>query len=680
MLKPFLAVTLSVLLAHNAFGVTTAKDIAIILEPDASAVERAAASVLQRRLSEIAGVESEIVNERGPSHDLSILLGVVRPTGVLHDRMGGTPPKLPARKEHVFAEGYALRTVDDHTIAAVGADVRGVFYAVGELLRQFRYDEGTVTFNTIDISSSPAFRCRGFSANQGGTMMKIAKARAWAEDELHGVILEYALAGGNTFYASDEPSPIYTWMKSHDFMTVTGARPNQLYSEFPEAWKAHGREAWEGKSWVCPSIPEARAALLAQWDADFAKRADHEVMRFYAGDPGGCTCDKCTPWGKTFVLLSEEMAGIWLKYHPKSTVQIANQGLDNAGDQAILDYLNETPRAWSYGLCYGPGSNAMSPYFRDIDMRDDLFEYAGHGWVNRYVRELLRGLPANQHLVHYSDITHYISAQFAAESPEPNLVRAYGRRTFHARPVAMYNTFQAIMPFSEGDIIYSEGNHDQFHQYIWARMLWNPNRTLDDLTTEYCRFHFGAEAAPDMVQALYQLEKNLEAPLAMNEGIGRYYSFVREAGQKMPAWRMARDFRWRQHMQKAALDCYVQAKLRIEVDKESRIRALMEQAIEKGQAKDAIAQSLAILDEPAESAPMASWREEARILGEETDARHGDRNPGYFKLDQPLRDLPGLKTLLEKARDENSRNKRKTFLEETIATTKQETRKGNIFW
>lgn len=51
------------------------------------------------------------------------------------------------------------------------------------------------------------------------------------------------------------------------------------------------------------------------------------------------------------------------------------------------------------------------------------------------------------------------------------------------------------MPFSEGDIIYSEGYHDEFHQYLWNRLLWDPNRSLDEVTLKYCRYYFGEDTA-----------------------------------------------------------------------------------------------------------------------------------------------------------------------------------------
>ncbi len=657
--------------------------IAIVLEPDASPLETQDADVLKTRLLSISKLNIEIAKEPIPGAGLQIYLGKARAQGRLHDLFEANGMKFQARGTVQFPEGFAAKSIrgkEGAVIIAAGIDDRGVLYAAGEIVRRFHYEADHVTLADFDISSAPAFRYRGFSPNQGGSMMRTTKARPWTEDEFHAVGLEYAMAGANLFYSPNEDCPYYRFLKSFAFMTETGVRPNQLRSEFPKEWKAGGREMWEGKDWVCPSLPEAHDALMKQWEADFAGRADHDVMRFFAGDPGGCTDERCTPWGKTFMHLCEELAGKWQALHPNSIVLVANQGLDNAGDQAVFDYLNETPRLWCYGIAYGPGSNAMSPYFRDKDMRDDLFTYPGQGPVNRYLAEILKQLPKDQHIVHYSDITHWIRSQYEVENPEPNIIKAYGRRTFHARPVAMYRIFQSIMPFSEGDIIYSEGNHDEFHQYMWARLLWNPNRTLDDVMNEYCVLYFGEDAAPLMVQALLQLERNLEAPLAGNPGIGAYYNLVSEAGQKMPAWRMENNYRWRLHMQKAALDQYLQYKLRIELDKEKRVRETLGAALESGKLRPAIDQALQILAEPAETPDMQTLREQAGKLGDETDKLHGDRNPGYFKLDIPLRDIPGITATLEQAKNEKSKQKRKELVQSALDQTSEKTRPGNVYW
>ena len=546
-------------------------------------------------------------------------------------------------KGRIAPESYAVKLVQSGgspLLIAEGADKRGVLYAAGEVLRRLEYGYDWIGLQPVDMSAAPAYQFRGSSANQGGTMRERTGARAWTQEELRDYTLDYAFSGANAFYAS---GPDFDFVKQFDLMTVGGCRPNQFRGEIPEEWKAGGLEFWEGTGWVCPSVPEARAALMEQWDKEFSKTQNHDIMRMYAGDPGGCRCPRCEPWGRTFIELCEEVGAIWHKTHPDSIIQIANQDLSNEGDQAIFDYLNAEPRTWLEGIAYGPGSNAMSSYFRE-ELRDDLFEYPGTGPVNRYLKEILNNIPKQQHITHYSDITHWISAQYMCEKPEPHLMKIYGRRTFHTRPAAFYSIFQSIMPFSEGDIIYSEGYHDEVHQYMWNRLLWNPNRTLEDILDEYCTYHFGHEAAPLMLQAMLQLEKNLEEPLADNPGIDRFYLLVKEAGWKIPLHYMADDYRWRLYMQKAALDKYYQLKLR----RENECAASME-ALVRNMASDVPAKTQTILAEPIETPEMVALRSEAGRLGDETNERIGLRNVGYFSFEVALTSLAWTRKQVEAA-------------------------------
>jgi hypothetical protein len=616
--------------------------IAIVIDPGDDEVEQRVAEVLRDRILRRSQVTVEIV--RGAAGEsLPIYLG-------RRDVGAGRFKELAERhrvtlqgKARIAPEGYAVKLVNTEEgplLVAEGADARGVLYAAGEVLRRFEYGPDYVSIAHVDMSAAPAYRFRGSSANQGGTMREKTGARAWTSDESRNYMLDFALSGANTFYAWGGD---FDFVKQFDLMTVGGCRPNQFKGDIPEEWKAGGLEFWEGTDWVCPSVPEARAALMAQWDKEFATSQHHDVMRMYAGDPGGCRCPRCEPWGKTFIELCEEVGTLWLKHHPDSIIQIANQDLSNEGDRAIFDYLNAEPRLWLEGIAYGPGSNALSSYFRD-ELRDDLFEYPGSGPVNRYLNEILNNIPKYQRITHYSDITHWISAQYMVEHPEPHLMKIYGRRTFHTRPEAFYRIFQAIMPFSEGDIIYSEGYHDELHQYMWNRLLWNPNRALEDVLDEYCVYHFGPAAAPEMREAMLQLEKNIEAPLAENDGVDRFYLLVKEAGWKIPPHRMADNYRWRLYMQKAALDKYYQQKLRREAERESMMQSLVREDTE-----GALGKVQALLAEPIESPEMAALRDEAGRLGDESDQIMGVCNVGYFSFDLAFTSLAWTQKQVEAA-------------------------------
>ena len=210
---------------------------------------------------------------------------------------------------------------------------------------------------------------------------------------------------------------------------------------------------------------------------------------------------------------------------------------------------------------------------------------------------------------------------------------------------------------------------------MWARLLWNPNRELEDVMREYCVLYFGEDSAESMVQALFQLEENLVTPLDTNAGIGRYYALVKEAGDKMPAWRMKHDYRWRLHMQKAALDQYLQFKLRNELSHEQQARDILA-AAKPGQYEPAIKQALDILHTPTETEEMKKLRAEASRLGEESDRRHGDRKLGYFKLDAHLRSIPGEIDSLEEAQAAKSDADRKAAIDSVIELTNKRTSAG----
>jgi hypothetical protein len=111
-------------------------------------------------------------------------------------------------------------------ILAVAADPRGLLYAAGEIVRQSRHLPHAVGFTGIDIRSAPAFRFRGSSTNQGGTMRRITGARSWTPEEVREYMEDYALAGANCFYVEQNGGPFYDYVKSFGLMTDTGVRPN----------------------------------------------------------------------------------------------------------------------------------------------------------------------------------------------------------------------------------------------------------------------------------------------------------------------------------------------------------------------------------------------------------------------------------------------------------------------
>ena len=416
---------------------------------------------------------------------------------------------------------------------------------------------------------------------------------------------------------------------------------------------------------------------------------DFDYVHFKSGDGGGDESEASAPYGKTLIYLCEDYARILHKYHPHSKIFVGNQKLDNAGDRAMFQYLQEKPRDWIDGLVYGPGSNAMGwmPGRRQ-DHRMDLFQDGGQGGLSGYLREMLHQLPPRQSILLFTDLTHWVYSQYGLmdhalipdrdhhlppkwdswmyeRKPSAELAQVYNRRTFHARPRNYYRVFQETAEFAIGDVAYSEGHHDHLNQWMYQRLFWHPFATVEDVVTEYARTFFGPEAAPEMAEAIFRLEHNLETPLRNNPGIGRLIELVELAGAKMPADGRAKNSLWREYLQKADLDRYIQLDVNRQNEHVDAILAKLKTGFD-GSDVDGVLSRLADVELPAPSPEMIRLKSAADRLGQESDRLAGVRSEGYFNLKQDYVGFGWLKREIDRARAAASADERRAIIERIV--------------
>ncbi len=636
-------------------------------------------ALLQDRIQEQTDAAVVVGNDDDDPYALHIRLGLPETHAALRRSIENRRDiSFPDDQVDPGPEGFALHRIEEDgkaVVLAAGVDGRGVLYAVGALLRAMRFEEHAIDFPaSLSLRTSPAFQIRGTQAGQGA---RPEGARQWTAEEHERTILDFALAGCNTIQI--EGGIEYDFVKKYGLKTLFERTPNQ--GDGPEEWQA--AEAIGRTFYLCPSIPEAHAALLEQHEAFFENRPTYDYLRMKAGDGGGCECDKCAPFGAVYIHLAEDIAEIVSRNHPETKFFISNQKMDNAGDLAMLAYLQEAPREWVYAWEIGPGSNAMSwlPGKRQ-DHRMDLFRYGAFGQMDRYFRELIHQMPPIHNLVFFTNVTHWIYSQYSLlgheielnrhdelppawdrakyeKRPDPALVQVYGRATFHARPRDYYHVFRETVRYTIGDVVHSAGQHDHFNSWMWQRLLWAPNTPLEDVVYEYARFWFGPEAAPAMAEALFQLEENLSTPLADNPGIDRYYALVVQAGHAMTPRRKANSHLWRQHMQKAALDKYAQLLLRKQLALQKRVETRLARALDTGAYDAAITETRAWLDAPLETESMAALRAQAGALGDESEALFGVRSEGYYNLDQDFIGLGWFRRQLDTAAEASPETQRR---------------------
>jgi len=666
----------------------TYKKITLIIGDSATIIEAKVAHLLIDRVEEMGLstllIESAKYHIPSNSDELQVVFGIPQNNNILSRQFA--THRIPELTEIAPGpEGFLLQMISSpkkHMLLAAGIDERGCLYVVGEILRQMQIREGIVYLSDeLYLRTAPAFEIRGTQYGQSHVAKNLAHVRDWTEEETQRVILDYALAGANIFDTS--PGSMFDFIKSYGLMTQGRFGANTGGRNLPSEWNA--AESIGRLGYVCLSVPAARKYMLEKCEEEFRNSPTYDLVKFHGGDGGGCECDRCDPYGLTFIKTVEEMARIIHKYHPATRIFFTNQKFDNDDDNAIFGYLQEKPRDWLWAWGYGPGSDATTwqPGHRQTH-RMDLFRYPGFGPYGLYPKEILHQLPSRHDLVYFNEITHWKYAQHAfiqmypradrrgdlpphwsheiyERRPDQFLTMVYNRLTFYAWPKYYHRVFIDLMPYGVGDITHSSGHHDHFNQWMWQRLLWSPRMTVEDVLIEYCITWFGHETVPEMVEAILQLEENLEenpeVSLPEKEGIDLYYDLVKTAGQKMAPEIMEKNWLWRMYMQKAVLDKYVQLAVRQQFDLRKQIEGRIAANMGGSQIDQVLTEVLSWINQQKETKEMSDLHDEADHLGKESNRIFGVRNDGLFNLKHDFIGLGWLKRQIKRAMESQEQEK-----------------------
>ena len=626
---------------RHDWGMLKVRRLAIVTGRGASPPELKAAEMLRDRIRKRTSVKITIAEE-GPGASgaisgsgLVVVVGCLETDEIaraLLKKFSARLPTLP-NSDRCHPEGFAVASgiVEGrpHMIIA-GADPRATIYGVGWVLRAITYRPGFIEVPKLDVQDKPAFWLRGGNpSGPGSRARQYGKLRPQTAEEHMEVMEDLMLLGTNVF--GGDPALV----RSYGMMTTFGRTANEMRAgpggatEFPKEWGADGGIS---RKYACPSVPEAREALLESFDEMFRSAPSRDFFTTNSGDEGGCRCERCTPWGGTYIRLVHEIAGILHKYHPDCKVLATNQDLTNEGNQAIFQYLNAQDSSWLYAIRYGPGADEMQTYIRG-PVNPKWFEYEGFGPLGNYLKYMHHELPRTTQIALYSDITHWMQAQYAVPRPDVALAAVHGRRSWNARPRALHRVARETLHYAIGDMHYSEGMHDDFNKWFWYRMLWNPHQSAEDISREYCRYWFGPAAQDDMAAAIFLMEETLEKRVLGNRGIPKAVQLLHRARAKIPANLMRADYRWRIIAQKALLDLYIQLKLEGGREIKAKASRCLARACRSQSPSQDVKEAVRVLRRPIETARMKRIKREAIKLGEESNKVIGYRDPAWFIVD-----------------------------------------------
>jgi hypothetical protein len=212
---------------------------------------------------------------------------------------------------------------------------------------------------------------------------------------------------------------------------------HETWNEHPE-WQAVRGDYLLEECHVCPSVAEARKEIFRLRERLYAglPRLDYIVTQIT--DYGGCGCDMCAPYPKTYMSVLEEQMAMAKRYHPE--VKIV--------------------------------ASAMSSSVADMDMVRELLGKAA--WAD-YVYEVPRGpKPAIKSLL-----------------PETTMVDGWGK--FGPCPVLpdIKRGYEYDLPHIGGVAQYSEGIHDDVNRFAVFQFAQDPQRSLEDVARAYAEGWLG---------------------------------------------------------------------------------------------------------------------------------------------------------------------------------------------
>jgi len=335
-----------------------------------------AADLLIRKFREKTGVELEQKRAVG-FDDITRCLQISLCTSAGYELTGEelTTPDLQGRQQ-VPEDGFVA------DLARIGRDIGVVMSApdlgclvsgVGEILRSIEFGKKDVRLVRLPPKVfQPEKELRGVYL----TMPPDGELSVWSEDQLRYLLEEWAVWGYNVVvmrhvmhaYRSDfrvDPNGAGSIaLRRHQMLARLCAEFGMKVGLVTVANNAYQDRAMvdlratdpvddirrgASPTLLCPSTHQGRAYLLDDREHLFRDVHPVDVLWLWPFDPGGCWCERCSPWVKTFLGLAQEIARSLKRYHSRSQAYIHTRWF-LAEEFDLLDEYLESEPDWLDGI------------------------------------------------------------------------------------------------------------------------------------------------------------------------------------------------------------------------------------------------------------------------------------------------------------------------------------------
>lgn len=429
------------------------------IDAQASEVERNAARLLAAEVESRTGIDLPVTDQQTDEPAVSLQID------------GGLGTN---------EEGFAIASSDNGlTISA--RQPAGLIFGVGRLLRESTFGRGVWEPPDTQIRDEPRFAVRNiyFAGHMGNwyehasvTELQeyLDQMALWGYNELTTVL---NVPAGQTFEdAWNRLTTLENHARGLGMRISRLAQSNTSYTPPPAEFRAEAGPIpgpWD----VCPTRqPSAREFLVEDKRAVFERMQPFDSMILWPYDGGGCYCDQCAPWAKTFLHLSREIAvhAVGDKGEVRVSAWFFERDVPGE-DDALFDYLSGNP-----------------DWFRHI--------VAGSVEARRWKRDG-RVLPSPYRVLLFPEISMFDGIPWGGRGANP------APRKFAAE-------VDDLAELLDGGIVYSEGRYEDVNKILCGQKLWDPARDPGEIMRDYCRFYFGAQAEQKGADLLFDIEQCMD--------------------------------------------------------------------------------------------------------------------------------------------------------------------------
>lgn len=442
-------------------------------------------------------------------------------------------------------EGYKIAVAPEtNTVLVVGHDARGVLYGIGKVLRKMILRKGSIKVPVdLNMASTPRYPIRG---HQLGYRPKTNAYDAFSPKQFDDYIRDLAIFGANSIEivpprTDDDPTSVHMKVPPID-MIAEQSRIGQSYGMDVWMWYPNMGQDYSHKDSIQKELKERHTVFkaLPKLDALFVP----------GGDPGELEPDELFEW-------LQKVSNVLRQYHPEAKIWVSPQVFRPTKKwfDAFYKNVNKEPD-WLGGVVFGP-------------------------WIKTPLQEIRKLIHPTIPIRRYPDITHSLSSQY----PIPKWDLAYaitlGRECINPRPTDEKMIHNALDEYAQGSISYSEGTNDDVNKFVWSDQDWDPDTPVIETLRDYARYFIGPDYTEAVAQGIIDLERNIQGPLLVNDGVMRTLHQWQAMEANAPEEVMANP-RFQMGLIRAYFDAYTYRRLIYETELEQAARETLAQAKDIG--------------------------------------------------------------------------------------------------